>query len=558
MAYIYHIVNPKTKVAYIGQASGKFYTRVKDHFNFIYGDKDKDDTNQSNKHEDNEETKELLKSVNLSGFEIKIFSESDNYGFNPQAFAIFLDIFEPEGLRFSNRKFKLKTDQQGNAIEGYITVSNQAGKTQQISDSTLKLDIAEILHIANYKNFGYSKITNDEIGGGFSKWNFIQTGDVAFTKKMLPSQCLAVFNSLGTQFNRVQDIINKAAQSYFVKARWREYFEDELIPYIQRKAVNGLTNKTRFKKNTRMHQLISSHIKNFFQDETTIRTFKNHILKHAKASNYTLEYNFYKFNDLITNMSNFMSEVLYYQIDKIKNLVGQQQISSYKLAFYDGQDFTFHPTLIFNIDTPNQNWWQISNALQYTLVPKNRMLQWSKGYFQSIYDRCKNSKFYEGMTLTPPKIIKSETDDLKNDYINRITRKATKKNWESEHWKPTHVLNVGVNSLYAIGFPSTPSSKSLQNKIREKYKEILNPKADLFTQKNFEEFYIFMINNTKKSIKWKSTKNLKHQDAWDAKDAYYTTQVQLPSSFHPEIRLYLSYHFAYDPTMASKKRITVF
>lgn len=538
MAYIYHIIHKPSGKRYIGQSAADFgdFTRIWEHFEIIY---------YQNKKKDNADTKALISSGSISDFDIMVFDESNDYGFeyttveeNGQeirvsVFDAFLRVFEHEGLRFSSQVFE-----HGDVI----TIQNKNEETQQLNLRALKLDIAEILHTVNAADRGI-KLTNDELGGEFSYWKLVgsKVQTYALRKKMKPQEALGVFRTLNEHWLQLTKAV-RVATTELMKNTCRTMMPD-IIEYV-------LSHKNITKKKFKEDVVPLINTTKALSDYH-LELFKEKVRSSLKKQNVFISINFKFLHTMRKNMAEFIAEVMSHQIESITH--------GYQLkTFWDGKTkFSFQVPMVISLNKPgNQDWWKKLTSNAYLISELEKQKQ-SLRFFTEIYYRKRDRKFYENITVTPPKTMSFYKDPKTKEVTRKVLqtgrrydkmrREKFRNGLSMDH--VIHSLDAGQYSMYGIGYVQYDGSNdSLLEKMRDYYQSILHGNnIALFRQGNFENFYQIMINNINKHLKWESTKTLERQSAWKGHDAYYTQQIKVPSTFNKNILLYPAYGFQHDP-----------
>lgn len=235
MKYIYYITIGNK--CYIGQSAASdndSFSRVRTHIYAAY----------KNTGQDTSEP-DLLKAIrshDLNEISFKIYTEP-NYGFDGQIYKEFFKNLRPYGKRVSPLITK---NTKNNAIVNEI-------EQDFVYDELMKLDAAEILHIAYASRQQGFKVVNAEMGGQYYGWCLASAPDTLILQRSFtPAEALRVLDYIDLQLGKLQSNIDQffaqwlknssywqdlqkmlsASLKKSVKKTWREFIGEQTTKWF--------------------------------------------------------------------------------------------------------------------------------------------------------------------------------------------------------------------------------------------------------------------------------------------------------------------------------------
>ena len=465
MAYIYIIRNtfPGKPLVYIGQSSTKGLDRMWEHFDWVYPTNK--GTKKSGKNQDAQVVQEMMRAGGLSDFNITIYEESENYGIPEKVFKDFYNTFSPSGD--SRNKTKTWYNSDGSTEED-INV---------IKDKSLKLDIAEILHMMNAINRKES-LVNTEMGGSFYYWYMNGDPNQAYQLyiKNTPQKNFQVFQASSNLLLSAQEIINKHAGKFIESLNGSINELEQLVS--TELAGTGLYKDYNTLKKDLARIMGWTKKKNQPKSE---RTWRGYNPKWEGVSNDRLNYRINEMRKELRTLAPGSGTIKFFEPRTIKkafkktlaetiaaNVIYQNQdfrsmFSSSELHFSrTGQLFTLSAGAVIDFsipELPKANWWQFTpkGGREVTEGEKrNRALRYFLNILTAVRKKDNNKNIYnDAFVVVPSRAIKTVSLDTaefsaeNKEYPDTGFIKFTKKHeWLTEKVKREYVSTWKIQGTF--------------------------------------------------------------------------------------------------------------
>ena len=314
--------------------------------------------------------KNLFRTQNLRDIKIELYDESKNFGISAQDYEKFLEIFSPDpATQYTYQQLPLN----------------------------IKIDIAEILHVA-YAALKFGSIGNVSVGGQHYAWYFINSQQIAFTRRFTPNDFLGLIASKEKLKQALKDVAIKQYELN-IKDEKTKLYNIIKTHWDKKKKQNNLN----WKEFTNM---LKKHDSDFYQ---ILKSSVNEFLHNFKNAWNSIDIGLDI--DINLNPTLLLKEIT-------KQLGETLGFETRKANIKDNFEIPVNQFVYANLNFENTKWEKkdLGFIQHLTIWPgdteavQDYLKKWTANLFKSFYDKVKNENFYQDLYANQPQNVSTIQD----------------------------------------------------------------------------------------------------------------------------------------------------